>query len=958
MMRILLLLLGLCGMGLAMPAAAQRSPAQATPPPQAAGLSADQARIALDVLNDPRKRAAFAATLDAIIKAGPGAQPTSSPQASPSAGPGGGSGGGSGAAGGDRQPPRPIASPAQAAPAGAASAPSASGTVNGTAGGDSQAGRDDAGVIPLSADSLGAQVLITASDFVNQLGSQVTEAFEAVQSLPLLWGWAVAMVTHPVARAILADASWRLLAALLTAIAVEYALRRMMRRPIARLEAMAPASAGETLEPLAPDDAAASGDDNSASGDDNSVSGDDQTTSGGDRASAEAGKPTAAGRKTSYRDDEADLPTGADAPAHPTAARTAVADAHDRAEAGEVEPPIVTRRRASPWLLLRRVPLVLARLMLELVPVLGVTVTAHLIAGSSLGGQRTSQLIILAVVDSYAICAAVLCVSRMMLSPDASRLRLFHVPNSAAVYLTRWVRRLAVIAVFGYAFGEVGLLLGLSSVSYDAVQKTVALILHLCLATMVMQKRRAVRRRIRAPDGVTGPVAMLRNRLAQSWHWIALFLLAGGWVTLAVEARNGYTQVLRYVLMTALVLIGSHLIQLLLLGLVERAVRTSGESAATFPGLEARLRIYLPAVNTIVRIVITILTVLILLQLYGIGALDWLVSSFLGLRILSALGTFAVTLVLAFGVWEAVNAGIQHHLAKLQRDAQLARSARIRTLLPLLRTTLMVLIATITALMALSEIGVNIAPLLAGAGILGVAIGFGSQKLVQDLITGVFLLLENAMQVGDWVTVSGLSGSVEALSVRTIRLRAADGSVHIIPFSAVTSVTNVNRGLGNAAVAVTVDFTEDTDQVVDALKAISREMRAHADFSARMLGDVTIFGVDRFDGAGVTVTGQVVCTDSGRWSVQREFNRRIKMRFQELGIGIFNPLRTYTVTVPASPPEMNREDGAYGPSDGAVPNGGATTGGATTGTRQAVGETGGGQTRTDQPVGGLGRAVG
>ena len=90
----------------------------------------------------------------------------------------------------------------------------------------------------------------------------------------------------------------------------------------------------------------------------------------------------------------------------------------------------------------------------------------------------------------------------------------------------------------------------------------------------------------------------------------------------------------------------------------------------------------------------------------------------------------------------------------------------------------------------MSAIGVNIAPLLAGAGIVGIAVGFGSQKLVQDVVTGVFLLLENAMQVGDFVTVSGLSGTVENLTVRSIRLRAGDGSVHIIPFSAVTSVTN------------------------------------------------------------------------------------------------------------------------------------------------------------------------
>ena len=186
--------------------------------------------------------------------------------------------------------------------------------------------------------------------------------------------------------------------------------------------------------------------------------------------------------------------------------------------------------------------------------------------------------------------------------------------------------------------------------------------------------------------------------------------------------------------------------------------------------------------------------------------------------------------------------------------------------------------------------------MLAGAGILGVAIGFGSQKLVQDLITGIFLLLENAMQVGDAVTVSGLSGTVEALSVRTIRLRASDGSVHIIPFSAVTSVTNVNRGLGNAAVTVTVAYDEDTDRVSEELKAIVAGMRADPALSAMMLSDLQLWGVDKVDGASVTIAGQVVCTDSGRWPVQREFNRRMKRRFQELGIRVYNPVQTIAFT--------------------------------------------------------------
>jgi small-conductance mechanosensitive channel len=193
--------------------------------------------------------------------------------------------------------------------------------------------------------------------------------------------------------------------------------------------------------------------------------------------------------------------------------------------------------------------------------------------------------------------------------------------------------------------------------------------------------------------------------------------------------------------------------------------------------------------------------------------------------------------------------------------------------------------------MALSAIGVNTAPLLAGAGIVGLAIGFGSQKLVQDVITGIFLLLENAMQIGDWVTVSGLSGTVENLSVRTIRLRAGDGSVHVIPFSSVTSVTNTNRGLGNASVSVSVAFEEETDRVCDVLKEIAAQMRQEPSFASQMLSDLQLWGVDKVDGAATTIAGQIVCTDSGRWSVQREFNRRMKKRFQELGIEIYNPLR-------------------------------------------------------------------
>ena len=251
---------------------------------------------------------------------------------------------------------------------------------------------------------------------------------------------------------------------------------------------------------------------------------------------------------------------------------------------------------------------------------------------------------------------------------------------------------------------------------------------------------------------------------------------------------------------------------------------------------------------------------------------------------MSGLITLTVTIVLAFAVWEGVNIAIQMQLETLRREAQAARSARLRTLLPLIRTTLAITVSVVAGLMVLSEIGVNIAPLLAGAGIVGVAIGFGSQKLVQDVITGVFLLLENTMQVGDVVKVGDQSGLVESLSVRTIRLRTEDGSVVVIPFSAVTTVINMTRDYSRAVIVANVGANEDVDRVIDAMREILREMRAEDAWSSIILDDLEVWGLDRITDTALQIKCRVMCTPFGRWPVGREFNRRLKGRFQVVGI--------------------------------------------------------------------------
>jgi small-conductance mechanosensitive channel len=183
---------------------------------------------------------------------------------------------------------------------------------------------------------------------------------------------------------------------------------------------------------------------------------------------------------------------------------------------------------------------------------------------------------------------------------------------------------------------------------------------------------------------------------------------------------------------------------------------------------------------------------------------------------------------------------------------------------------------------------------------------------MQDVITGLFLLLENAMQVGDDVTVAGFTGTVEDLSIRTIRLRAVDGSVHIIPFSSVTSVTNTSRGIGNAAVNVSVAYKEDIDRVNQILREVAADLRTDPNFKAMIRGDLDLWGVDKVDGAMVTLVGQIQCTPGGRWKVQREFNRRMKKRFETQGIELANPTRTIVIQQEEEPVATPRRPTAIG----------------------------------------------
>jgi small conductance mechanosensitive channel len=198
----------------------------------------------------------------------------------------------------------------------------------------------------------------------------------------------------------------------------------------------------------------------------------------------------------------------------------------------------------------------------------------------------------------------------------------------------------------------------------------------------------------------------------------------------------------------------------------------------------------------------------------------------------------------------------------------------------------------------LHHVGVNITPILAGVGILSLAVGFGAQTLVKDVINGLFILVEDSIAVGDVVTIRGTGGLVEAVNVRTIRLRDLQGSVHIIPNSQVDMITNMTMDYSYYALDVRVAYREDTDAVVAALQEIDAEMRADPTFAADMLAPIEILGVDQFTDSAVVIKARLKTKPIKQWSVGREFNRRMKKLFDARGIEIPFPQRTISWSEP------------------------------------------------------------
>ena len=223
---------------------------------------------------------------------------------------------------------------------------------------------------------------------------------------------------------------------------------------------------------------------------------------------------------------------------------------------------------------------------------------------------------------------------------------------------------------------------------------------------------------------------------------------------------------------------------------------------------------------------------------------------------------------------------------------RIANEKRVKTLTGMLHTIALTLLWVIAIIMGLDQIGLDITPILAGAGIAGLAVGFGAQNLVRDVINGFFMILENQIRVGDVAVVNGTGGLVEAITFRTITLRDLSGTVHIFPNGTVTTLANMTKEWSAYVMEIGVAYKEDTDKVVAVMKQVADELQQDPKVGSKMIEPIEIMGVDKFGESEIVIKARLKTLPIEQWSVGREYRRRLKKAFDRENIEIPFPHRT------------------------------------------------------------------
>lgn len=516
----------------------------------------------------------------------------------------------------------------------------------------------------------------------------------------------------------------------------------------------------------------------------------------------------------------------------------------------------------------------------------GYFVALHFLPGP-FGRMQINQTLLL---NAFLIVETIKVILRALFEPRDPQLRFMPMSDTTAAYWYFWFARL--VSLLGYTFMFVAPIVAeqLTAGAAQAVRVLVMLTSVLIGILIILQNKREVRHALswRSRAGKEDPLSKSLAVIGAYWHLIAIFYLVALLVVWLTNPEEALPFMLGATVQSIIAIVVGTLIISFISRFINAGLRLPDDVKERLPLLETRLQAFVPRVMQIVRTIVLISVIIAIAQAWAlVDFLGWVATEG-GQRATGALISAAFIILAGFIAYLAMSSWVEY---RLNPNFGSVPTAREKTLLMLFRNAFTIALAIMIGMLALAQIGVNIAPLLAGAGVLGLAIGFGAQKFVQDIITGIFIQFENIMNEGDVVEVAGLTGVVERLTIRSVSIRSLDGTVHLVPFSSVDAVSNMMKGFSYHVAEMGVAYREDIGEVKAAMQeAYDRLMET--DHRFHILEPLDIQGVTSFGDSAVMVRARIKTRPGMQWGTGRAYNEILKQVFDRHGIEIPFPHMT------------------------------------------------------------------
>nr|WP_256930412.1 mechanosensitive ion channel domain-containing protein [Pseudomonas sp. D1HM] len=360
------------------------------------------------------------------------------------------------------------------------------------------------------------------------------------------------------------------------------------------------------------------------------------------------------------------------------------------------------------------------------------------------------------------------------------------------------------------------------------------------------------------------------------WYVAALILVGVSLVATFISAGDTSTALRQSLICTVLVVLC-----MVINGLVRRHAQKPQRGHKRHALYSDRLKSF---VYTLVHLMVWLVFIELGLRVWGMSLISFTEGD--GHEISVKLFSLGGTLLFAWLIWILSDTAVHHALTRSRKGLA---NARAQTMMPLIRNILFVAIFIIALIVALANMGMNVTPLLAGAGVIGLAIGFGAQSLVADLITGLFIIIEDSLAIDDYVDVGGHLGTVEGLTIRTVRLRDIDGIVHTIPFSEIKSIKNYSREFGYAIFRVAIPYNMEIDDAIKLMRDVGQKMRTDPLQRRNIWSPLEIQGVESFESGSAILRARFKTAPIKQWEVSRAFNLSLKRHLDEAGLDLATP---------------------------------------------------------------------